>query len=54
LNELGFKNINIGIMDCNKIEYAELLYAIPFSGNVAHPINIRLPPEKLVKTIIEA
>jgi len=54
LNESGFKNINIGIMDWNTIEYAELLYAIPFSGNVAHPINIRLPPENLIKTIIEA
>ncbi|MGC9067344.1 MAG: AMP-binding protein, partial [Minisyncoccia bacterium] len=32
LNELGFKNKNIAVMDWNTIEFTELLYGIPFSG----------------------
>ncbi|HEM55919.1 MAG TPA: AMP-dependent synthetase [Thermodesulfobium narugense] len=54
LNELGFKNKNIAVMDWNTIEFAELLYGIPFSGNLIHSVNIRLPPDELIKTIVSA
>lgn len=41
----------IGVLDWNTIEYAELLYGIPLGGSILHPVNIKLPPEDIIKTI---
>ncbi len=41
----------IAVLDWNTIPYMQLLYGIPCSGNVIHPVNMRLPPEELIRTI---
>ncbi len=41
----------IAVLDWNTIAYMQLLYAIPCSGNVIHPVNMRLPAEELIRTI---
>ncbi|MGC8506591.1 MAG: AMP-binding protein [Thermoplasmata archaeon] len=41
----------MAVLDWNTIPYMQLLFAIPCSGNVIHPVNMRLPPEELIKTV---
>ncbi|MCL4359275.1 MAG: AMP-binding protein [Candidatus Thermoplasmatota archaeon] len=41
----------IGVLDWNTIPYMQMLFGIPLSGNVIHPVNMRLPPEEMIRTI---
>ncbi|MEM3448121.1 MAG: AMP-binding protein [Thermoplasmatales archaeon] len=43
--------IRMAVLDWNTIPYLQLLFAIPCSGNIIHPVNMRLPADELVKTV---
>ncbi len=51
LHDKGFSGKRIAVMDWNSIEYATAMFGIPFAGSSIHPINMRLPPEQIIKTI---
>lgn len=44
----------LGVLDWNSIEFSELLFGIPLGGSVIHPVNIRLPPDQMIKTVKSA
>ncbi len=44
----------MAVLDWNSIPYFQMLFAIPCSGNVIHPVNMRLPPAELIQTISSA
>lgn len=41
----------IAVLDWNTPSFAELLYGIPLAGSAIHPVNVRLPPEEMLKTM---
>jgi acyl-CoA synthetase (AMP-forming)/AMP-acid ligase II len=47
----GLKGRRVAVLDWNTPEFAELLYAIPLAGAAIHPVNVRLPPEEMLKTM---
>ena len=51
LSEKYHSGTRMAVLDWNTIPYMQLLFAIPCSGNVIHPVNMRLPPEELIKTV---
>jgi len=51
-SDLGGKTI--GVLDWNTIEFSELLYGIPLGHSIIHPVNIRLPPDQMIRTIKSA
>ncbi|ARM75527.1 long-chain-fatty-acid--CoA ligase [Acidianus manzaensis] len=54
------KNINIkqgdriGVMDWDTDVYLHAYYSVPMSGAVLHTVNIRYPPELILKTVLQA
>ncbi len=51
LNEKYHSGTRMAVLDWNSIPYFQLLFAIPCSGNVIHPVNMRLPPAELIQTV---
>jgi len=51
-SDLGEKTI--GVLDWNTIEFSELLYGIPLGHSIIHPVNIRLPPDQMIRTVKSA
>lgn len=51
-SDLGGKTI--GVLDWNTIEFSELLYGIPLGHSIIHPVNIRLPPDQMIRTVKSA
>lgn len=51
LSRMYRKGTRIAVLDWNTIPYMQLLYGIPCSGNIIHPVNMRLPPEELIRTV---
>ncbi len=51
ISERYHAGTRIAVLDWNTIPYLQLLFAIPCAGDVIHPVNMRLPPEELIKTI---
>ncbi|MGC8516162.1 MAG: AMP-binding protein [Thermoplasmata archaeon] len=51
LSEKYHSGTRMAVLDWNTIPYMQLLFAIPCSGNVIHPVNMRLPLEELIKTV---
>src|SRR5487761_1811537 len=45
------KGTVVGVADWNTPKFVELLYAAAAIGAVVYPVNIRLPPEQIVRTI---
>ena len=45
------KGHRVAVLDWNTPMFAELLYGIPLSGSTIHPVNVRLPPEEMLKTV---
>lgn len=41
----------IGVLDWNTIPYMQMLFGVPMSRNILHPVNMRLPPEEIIRTI---
>lgn len=55
LRKLGVKKGDrIGVIDWDTDVYMHLYYAIPMAGAVIHTVNIRYPPELIMKTILHA
>ncbi len=52
--ERGFKGKTVGVLDWNTIEFSELLFGVPLANAIIHPVNIRLPPDQMIKTIQSA
>lgn len=44
----------IGVIDWDTDVYLHSYYAVPMSGAVLHTVNIRYPPELILKTILQA
>ncbi len=44
----------ISVMDWNTIDFASLIYAIPLSGNIIHPVDVRQPPAQVISSMKEA
>ena len=44
----------IGTLATNTFQHLELCYAIPLTGAIIHPLNVRLSPVQLIKIIHEA
>ncbi len=51
LKNLGLGGKRIAVIAWNSIEYATLMYGIPFSGSSVHPINVRLTLKDIAATI---
>lgn len=51
--ELG-ENRTISVMDWNTIDSALLIFAIPLSGNILHPVDVRQPPAQIISSMKEA
>ena len=51
LHRSDLKGCRIAVLDWNTPAFAELLYAIPLGGSAIHPVNVRLPPEEMLKTM---
>ncbi len=51
LGRSNLKGHRIAVLDWNTPDFAELLYAIPLAGSAIHPVNVRLPPEEMLKTM---
>ncbi|MGC8655292.1 MAG: AMP-binding protein [Thermoplasmata archaeon] len=54
INNLGLSGKTIGVLDWNTIEFSELLYGIPLGHSIIHPVNIRLPPDQMIRTVQSA
>jgi len=54
LNERYNKGTRMAVLDWNTLPYLQLLFGIPCSGNVIHPVNIRLPVDQIILTIKDA
>ncbi len=55
LRKLGVKKGDrIGVIDWDTDVYMHSYYAIPMAGAVIHTVNIRYPPELIMKTILHA
>jgi len=48
------ENRTVSVMDWNTLNFATLLYAVPLSGNVLHPVDVRQPPEQVMSSMKEA
>ncbi|WP_297217747.1 AMP-binding protein [Thermoplasma sp.] len=48
------ENRVISVMDWNTINFALLIYAIPLSGNILHPVDVRQPPDQIIASMKEA
>jgi len=51
--DLGENRI-VSVMDWNTLDFATLLYAVPLSGNVLHPVDVRQPPDQIMSSMKEA
>ncbi|QIW22927.1 fatty-acid--CoA ligase [Sulfolobus sp. S-194] len=55
LRKLGVKEgETVGVIDWDTDVYLHSYYAIPMLGSVLHTVNIRYPPEIILKTILQA
>ncbi len=48
------ENKVVSVMDWNSMNFASLLYAIPISGNIIHPVDVRQPVEQIITSMREA
>ncbi|MEM1627376.1 MAG: long-chain fatty acid--CoA ligase [Sulfolobaceae archaeon] len=55
LRKIGVKEGDVvGVIDWDTYVYMESYYAVPLAGAVLHTVNIRYPPELIIKTMIHA
>ncbi|WP_162509707.1 AMP-binding protein [Thermogymnomonas acidicola] len=44
----------VSVMDWNSMQFAQLLYAVPISGNIVHPVDVRQPTGQVLSSMREA
>lgn len=44
----------VAVLDWDSLRYLECYYGIPMSGGVLHTVNIRYPPELILRTMLHA
>lgn len=55
IRELGIQQNNIvGTFATNTYQHLELYYALPITGNIIHPLNIKLSPNQITKIVQDA
>lgn len=50
---IGSGNV-ISVMGWNNIDFTRMLYSIPLSGNIIHPVDVRQPVDQIMQTMKEA
>ncbi|KAA8921938.1 AMP-binding protein [Thermoplasma sp.] len=48
------ENRVVSVMDWNSINFAYLLFSVPLSGNIIHPVDVRQPPAQIISSMREA
>ena len=50
---IGKDNV-VSVMCWNNIDFAKMMYSIPLSGNVIHPVDVRQSPDQILETMRQA